>query len=132
VTVATYELKQFPRWSVNVVYEAASHRRFSHEAWIVLEWPNGVEFSLTDPTYKLDQIARECQRFGIGLATLHPYYTSHRLRPRLDPLPNNPDDEDVEAWLDYIFSRNAQALRTYNDRIEKVIISSNRSLKSAE
>lgn len=103
VAVTTYEVKQFPRWNVSAVYEAASHHRFSHEAYVVLEWPNGVEFSLTDPTYKLDQIARECQRYGVGLATLHPHYNAYRLRPRLDPVPSTPDDEDVErrGWTTY-------------------------------
>jgi hypothetical protein len=120
VTVTTYEVKQFLCWNVNAVYEAASHHRFSHEAYIVLEWPNGVDFSLTDPTYKLDQIVRECQRHGIGLATLHPYFHQYRLKPRLDPKPRIPDDEDVDAWLDYLFSRNADSLKAYNDRMQLV------------
>lgn len=120
VTVTTYEVKQFPCWNVSAVYEAAAHHRFSHEAYVVLEWPNGVDFSLTDPTHKLDQIARECQRFGVGLATLHPYYKSYRLWPRLEPSPGTPDDEDVEAWLDYMFSRDAKALKAYNDKMQSV------------
>jgi hypothetical protein len=119
VVATTYEVKQFPKWDVAAVYEAASHHRFSHEAWVVLEWPNGVEFSLTDPTYKLDQIGRECQRFGVGLATLHPYYSSYRLRPRVDPMPQAPEDGDVEAWLDYVLSRNPDAERDFEERIGK-------------
>jgi hypothetical protein len=79
VTVTTYEVKQFPRWTTEVVYEAASHHRFSHEAYVVLEWPTEEKFSLTNPTYRLDQLARECRRFGVGLATLEPRYTSYRL-----------------------------------------------------
>ena len=63
-------MKQFLHWSVDAVYEAASHHRFSHAAWVVLEWPKGLDSSLTDPTYKLAQFTTECQRFGIGLATL--------------------------------------------------------------
>jgi hypothetical protein len=120
VSVTTYEVKQFPKWTVSAVYEAASHHRFSHEAFVVLEWPNGIEFSITDPTHKLDQIARECQRYGIGLATLHPYYGSYRLRPRLEPAPVVPDDEDVEIWLDYALSRNQPALDAYNDKMHAV------------
>jgi hypothetical protein len=117
VVVTTYELKQFPRWNVSAVYEAASHHRFSHEAYVVLEWPSGIEFSLTDPTYKIDQIVRECQRHGMGLATFHPHYSTYRLRPRLDPTPTVPDDEDVETWLDYVFSRNPEALASYNSKM---------------
>jgi len=102
VVATTYEVKHFPKWNVGAVYEAASHHRFSHEAWVVLEWPNGADFSMTDPTYRLDQIARECQRFGIGLATLHPHYSSYRLRARIDPAPQAPEDAEIEAWLDYV------------------------------
>jgi hypothetical protein len=120
VAVTTYEVKQFWRWDTGTVFEAASHHRFSHESWVVLEWPNGAEFSLTDPTYKIDQIQRECQRFGVGLATFHPFYNSYRLRPRLDPRPSIPDDQDVEAWLDYVFSRNAEARKKYNQQIDDV------------
>lgn len=120
ITVATYEVKQFPRWTVDAVYEAASHRRFAHEAWVVLEWPNGTDFSLTDPTYKLDQMFRECQRFNVGLATLHPWYKSYRLRERYEATPNVPKDDDVEAWLEYMFDRAPKTLEAYNARFEAV------------
>jgi len=118
-TVITYEVKQFPRWTVDAVYEAASHRRFAHEAWVVLEWPNSVDFSLTDPTYKLNQIFRECQRFNIGLATLHPWYKSYRLRERFEVVPNVPKEEDVETWLEYMFDRAPKALDAYKARMKK-------------
>jgi hypothetical protein len=120
VTVTTYEIKQFPRWTTEVVYEAASHHRFSHEAYVVLEWPSEEKFSLTDPTYRLDQVVRECRRFGVGLATLEPHYNSYRLYPRLEPTPRTPDDGDVEEWLDYVFSRNAVALKAFDDRMHTV------------
>jgi len=120
VTVTTYEVKQFPNWNVSAVYEAASHHRFSHEAYVVLEWPNDVEFSLTDPTYKLDQMARECRRHGVGLATLHPWYKSYRLRTRIEPDPKIPEDEDVELWLDYVFSRNTDARDAYHHKFSTV------------
>jgi predicted transcriptional regulator len=120
VTVTTYEVKQFPRWTTEVVYEAASHHRFSHEAYVVLEWACDEKFSLTDPTYRLDQLARECRRFGVGLATLEPHRNSYRLYPRLEPTPRTPDDGDVEEWLDYVFSRNTAAEKAFNDRMHSV------------
>jgi hypothetical protein len=116
IVVTTYEVKQFARWDVSSVYEAASHQRCSHEAWVVLEWPNeGIEFSLTDPTYRLDQLARECQRFDIGLATLHSYYSSFRLRPRIDSVPHTPGDEDIERLLDRVFSRYSTAEKEFEN-----------------
>ncbi len=115
VSVITYEIKQFPKWNTESVYEAASHRRFAHEAHVLLEWPKEEQFSLTDPTYKIDQIARECQRFGIGLATLHQYHSTLRPKQRIEPIYNIPDNEDIESWLDYIFSRNEKAQNKYDE-----------------
>jgi len=120
VTVTPYEVKQFPNWNIGVVFEAASHHRFSHEAYVVLEWPDDLDFDLTDPTYRLNQISRECQRFGVGLATLSKYYNSYRLQIRLEPKPSAPFDEDVETWLDYALSRNATALADFDDKMRSV------------
>jgi len=113
VTVTTYEVKQFPPLDVGAAYEAASHHGFAHEAWVVLEWAAGVEFSLTDSTYRVDQIVEACQRFGLGLATLDPYYKSYRLRARIDPRPQIPDDQEVDAWLDYLLSRKPDAEKAF-------------------
>jgi hypothetical protein len=109
VTVTTYEIKQFPKFDTAAVFETASHHRFAHEAWVVLEWPKDVQFSLTSPAFKVDQLARECRRFGIGLATMHPHYSSYRLRERIEPEPRVAAEEDVEAWLEYVFSRDSKA-----------------------
>lgn len=120
VTVTTYEVKQFPKWTVGAVYEAASHHRFAHETFVVLEWPAGVEFSLTDATYRVAQIARECQRFGVGLATLSPHYRSYRLLIQIDPRPVAPLDEHVESWLQYSLGRHEAAEREFNALAEAV------------
>ena len=117
IVVTTYEVKQFPRWNVDAVYEAASHRRFAHRSYIVLEWPKNIEFSLTDPTYRLDQIFRECQRFDVGLATLHRHYNSYRFRERYEARQTPPKDEDIESWLEHVFERDEHALQAYNGRI---------------
>jgi hypothetical protein len=120
VSVTTYEVKQFWRWNVDVVFEAAAHHRFSHEAHVVLEWPNELEFSLTDPTYKIDQIARECQRFGVGLYTMHKDNSSCRLHPRLEARPSTPNDDDVNGWLDYVFSRIPNAEDEFNQKMTSI------------
>jgi hypothetical protein len=120
VRVTTYELKQFPRWDVGAIYEAASHHRFSHQSIVVLEWPRGAHFSLTDPTYRLDQLSRECQRYGVGLATLEPWYSSHWLNIRIEPRPYRPTDEAVDLWLDYVLSRNAKASSQFESAMESV------------
>lgn len=105
VIVGTFEVKQWGRWDVGAVFESAAHRRFSHEASVVLEWPNGVDFSLSDTTFKLDELSRECRRFGLGLYTLRPYYASYRLYAHIEPTRHTPSDSAVEAWLEHLFSR---------------------------
>lgn len=113
--VTTYEVKQWGRWDVNAVFEAASHRRFSHEAIVVLEWPNNEHFSLSDPTFRLDEISRECQRFGVGLQTMRPHYKSHRLHTHIEAVRNSPSTAAVETWLAYIFERVKPAESSYLD-----------------
>lgn len=93
------------------MFEAASHARFAHEGFLVLEWiVRG--FSLDDP--RLDQVVRECRRFGIGLLTLEPYYSSHRVHTRLEAHRQDPKDNDVEAWLDHALSRRSDAEAAFN------------------
>jgi predicted transcriptional regulator len=118
VSVTTYEVKQFPNWNVSAVYEAASHQRFCHQAYVVLEWPKEIEFSATDPTYKLDQIVRECRRQGVGLATMEAHYHRYILRTKLEPNPPPHRDEDVDEWLEYVFSRNDEAKREFDAKFD--------------
>ncbi len=117
VLLTTFEVKQWASWDVNAVFEAASHARFAHEGVVVLEWPER-SFSLSDP--RVGQVIRECQRFGIGLATLEPYYTQYRLHTRLDAGRKEPSDTEVEEWLDYALSRNDDAMKRFKEMMNEV------------
>ncbi|WP_437728183.1 hypothetical protein [Sorangium sp. So ce861] len=110
VLLTTYEVKQWGAWDVNAVFEAASHARFAHDGFVVLEWAEKT-FSLSDP--RLDKMVRECQRFGIGLATLGRYYSHYRIHVRLESVSKEPTDSDVEEWLDYALSRRKEALERF-------------------
>lgn len=118
IAVVTYELKQYPNWDVRTVFEAASHHRFAHEAHVVLEWPNTAQFSLTDASHRMEQMARECRRFGVGLATLHKHYSGFRLHQRLEARPHVPSPQDANAWLDYTFSRLPASRQEFEKRIK--------------
>ena len=37
-----------------------------------------------------------------------------RLFQQLEAEPNKPQDEDVEAWLEYVFERDTTALKDFN------------------
>jgi hypothetical protein len=110
--VISYEAKPWGCWDISAVFEAASHARFAHEGYLVLEW---IEkgFSLDDP--RLDQVVRECRRFGIGLMTLEAYYSSHRVYIRLEAQRTVPKDNDVEVWLDHALSRRSEAEEDFNE-----------------
>lgn len=116
VIITTFEVKQWARWDVNSVFEAASHARFAHEGFVALEWP--------DPSVSLaeagaTQIIRECQRFGIGLVTLEPWYKKFRIRTHIEPTPKHPTNADAESWLEYALSRSQEAAKRFDEAITK-------------
>lgn len=106
-------MKPWNGWGIDVVFEAAAHRRFAHESIVVLEWVKDANFSISDPSYKVDEIARECQRFGIGLSTLRPWYSSYRLHTHIEPVQHSPNDSAVENWLEYLFDRRPALKKEY-------------------
>ena len=120
ITLVTYEVKQFYKWTVDAVHEAASHLRFAHRAFVVLEWPKDIEFSLEDSTYKMDQIYRDCHRFQVSLATLERYHNVFRFRSRWEADANVPSEEDTEQWLAYMFERFPEARKDYQVRLAAI------------
>ncbi|WP_139133133.1 hypothetical protein [Pandoraea sp. ISTKB] len=107
--VTTYEVKQWRRWNVEAVYEAASHRKFAHEAYVVLEWAKGAELE------GLEVMESACSRFGVGLITLHKHYSGFRKLIQLEAVPNVPSEDDVEDFLEYVLSRKADADKAFAD-----------------
>lgn len=118
IILTTYEVKKWGGWDVGVVFEAASHRRFSHHAQVVLEWPKDANFSLTDPTYRVDEIARECQRFGVGLMPMRKYYSSYRLHSHIEPEEHVPSFDAIENWLEYVLSKNETVRKSYENLLD--------------
>lgn len=114
IIVSTFEVKQWGRWNVEAVYEAASQRRFAHEAYVVLEWAKDV------PIEGLEDINAVCGRFGVGLVTMQPYYKSFRHIVHLDAEPHNPPDDNVEEFLGYVFEKRAENQTAYNSLWDKI------------
>lgn len=111
--VTTYEVKQWGRWDISAVFEAASHDRFVHEAYVVLEWAKGVPFDAPEHQPGMMQIASECRRFGVGLARMTPHYSGFRFSVDIEPTQREPHDRDVDAFLDYMFERRRHAREQY-------------------
>ena len=103
--ITTYEVKKWESWDVSAVFEAASHARFAHEAYIVLEWARGVELSLEDNTYGVDKIVAACGRFGVGLITLHPFRSGWSHEVHIDAIPKVPSDQDADYFLSVFFEK---------------------------
>ncbi len=107
ILLTTYELKQWKRWNVESVFEAASQRRFAHEAYVVLEWAKGEE------VVGLEEIISVCSRFGVGLLTLHPYYASFRYTVQLEAEKHATTEDYVEEYLCYVFEKDKDAKQRY-------------------
>jgi len=109
IQITTFEVKQWKRWNIDSVFEAASHRRFAHEAYVVLEWAKN------EPVVGLEEIIAVCSRFGVGLLTLHPYYNSFRYAIQLEAEKNAPTEDYMEEFLGYVFDKNKAAHERYEN-----------------
>lgn len=116
ILITTYEMKQWKRWNIDSVFEAASHRRFAHEAYVVLEWAKN------EPVVGLEEIMAVCSRFGVGLLTLHPYYSSFRYNVELEAEKNTPTEDYMEEFLGYVFDKNRTAYENYEDLCDQLEI----------
>lgn len=103
VFVTTYELKQWGHWDIKAVFEAASQRKFAHESYLVLEWAKGEE------VVGLDELLAVCGRFGVGLLTLHPHFSSYRYAVQLEAQRQAVSEDDLEEYLSYVFEKDAKA-----------------------
>lgn len=105
LVVSTFELKKWGGATVASVFEAAAQSRFAHRSYVVLEWAESVTFSLDSDANNLDQIVRECGRFGIGLWTMQPFRNGWRYTEHLKAAPRVPADSEVNAFLEDYFLR---------------------------
>ena len=109
IMVTTYELKQWGRWNIESVFEAASQRRFAHEAYVVLEWAKNEE------VLGLDEMMAVCSRFGVGLLTMHPYYRSYRYDIQLEAERNSASEDYLEEYLGYVFEKYPDIKNQYDE-----------------
>ncbi len=99
VALTTYEIKPKDKWNSSCVYEAASHGIFSNEAYVVIERDKDSRLD------GLEDIVGLCGQFGVGLITLHPFYTKYRYIIQHAAEYKNPPAAAIEEYLDYIFER---------------------------
>ena len=109
ILVTTYELKKWGPWSIEAVFEAAAQRKFAHASYLVLEWAKGED------VVGLDELLSVCGRFGVGLLTLHPYFSSYRYVVHLEAERNAVSEDDLEEYLGYVFEKDKDALKKYED-----------------
>ncbi len=109
ILVTTYELKQWKRWNIDSVFEAASQRRFAHESYVALEWAK------SENVIGLEDLVAVCSRFGVGLLTLHPYYSSYRYNIHLEAERHAASEEYMEEYLGYVFDRYPETHKKYEE-----------------
>ncbi len=120
IIVTTYEVKLWNCWDITAVFESACHRRFSHEAIVVLEWlPDVVAFSLSDASYKVLDLANECRATGVGLYTLEKRGKSYQIYAHIEPIRHVPPHSKLEDWLEYFLTKNSDAEKEYEKLFKK-------------
>jgi len=99
--VTTIEVKRYADMSVEAVFEAASHSKFSHQAYLVVEWITNEDMDPADDEVK--RIFTECQTFGIGLIQMKKENGSWSYRQIIDPKTKIPDPEACNQFIEQNF-----------------------------
>ena len=113
IEVKTFEIKRFTNTDLTSVYEAASHQRWAHHTYLVIEIPDK---NTPMPEY----LTTESARFGVGLLKM---YTKHggaeyELEEVVGPKRQDPDPKELDGMLVDFFSYSAKELRRFKDLIK--------------
>lgn len=114
IEVSTFEVKRFSDLSdLASVYEAASHQRWSHYTYLVVEVPN-KEYPI--PEYLISESAR----FGVGLLKMFVEDTSkeYELEESIGPRRQSPEPKELDRMLLDFFSNSQKELRRFKDLIK--------------
>ena len=97
--IETFEVKTAD-FSVDAVFETASHSRFATKSYLaVAKAPGDDEID----SQLLSRAESECQRFGIGLLLFPVCEDPNTWEWRLDAVRKEPDPEEVERYIDRQF-----------------------------
>jgi hypothetical protein len=120
VEISTFEVKRASdALNLASVYEAASHQRWGHYAYLVIEQP---AHDPREVSYGFDSnYLNELRRFGVGLLGMYwnPAEGQYSIETLLDVLParQHPDPRDVDKMLVDFFSYDPREARKFKDLV---------------
>jgi hypothetical protein len=111
VQVSSFEVKRYQNADLSSVYEAASHQRWAHYAYLVIIIPEKT-------TPISENIDAEASRFGVGLMIAYREDSSgYVIETKAEPKRQNPDPKDLDRMIADYFSDDEKTLRRYKDVI---------------
>lgn len=102
IEVTTIEAKRYSDATPQAVFETASHSKFSHQAYLVIEWLEETNMDDID-NENIKRILKEAQRFGIGIIQMKNNHGRWDFRDILDPQRREPDPDDCNTFIEQNF-----------------------------
>jgi len=114
VEVTSFEVKKHDGYNLSSVYEAASHQRWAHKTYLVIEVPN-AEASFAA------EIESEAVRFGVGVMKTYKKDAAGAvdLEVVVEPALKNPEPRELDKMLADFFVDDEKGMRKYKNAIGK-------------
>jgi len=114
VEVSSYEVKRYGDASnLSSVFEAASHSRWAHFTYLV------VEDSETAPLALSERFEQELLRYDVGLIKMFKHDGSYKFVEDLEPSFQPPESKDLDELLKGFFASDGKNLRKFKQAIGK-------------
>ncbi len=114
VEVTSYEVKRYgDALNLPSVYEAASHSRWTHFTYLV------VENSEKQPLVLSERFERELSRYGVGLIKMVKQNGTYKFEETLEPPMQIPGPKDLDELLKTFFTDDPRNLRKFKQAIGK-------------
>ncbi len=114
VEVSSYEVKRYGDSSnLSSVFEAASHSRWAHFTYLV------VEDSETAPLALSERFEQELLRYDVGLIKMFKHDCSYKFVEALEPSFQPPESKDLDELLKGFFASDGKNLRKFKQAIGK-------------
>ncbi len=114
VEVTSYEVKRYSdATSLSSIFEAASHSRWAHFAYLV------VEDSKDKPLVFSERFEKELARFGVGLVKMRKDNGGYKFEETSEPTYEPPEAEDLDELIASFFRGDEKNLKKYKSAIRK-------------
>lgn len=118
IEVSTFEVKrESDALNLSSIYEAASHQRWGHNAYLVIERPQKVSSNVKSD-YDANYLA-ELARFGVGLLAMswNPAEKEYDIEVVSNPVRKEPDPKELDKMLGDFFLGDQREVRRFKDLV---------------